>query len=186
MSLPRRAPAYHCAQCGAAGELPAGDGDASCPNCGRPLEVERPGASKRFGPDPGLPVRSGRPELSLDGLWLARLCVLVFRPIVCLWVFLRQRKLEALVNAKLDEMAWCRGREELIRVIGEPLYAVGGKSCGAVLGDGTQESPDVIECYESEGCCIDLWFKDDRLVSVSGFVKPTVWDFVLAGGNEGS
>ena len=51
-----------------------------------------------------------------------------------------------------------------------------------MVDDGTQQVPDLIECYESEGCCIDLWFKEDRLVNVSGFVKPTAWDYVLAGG----
>ena len=137
--------------------------------------------SPSFGPDRRLSVRSGRPELELKGLRLVRLCVLVFRPIVCLWIYLRQRKMEALVNAKLEQMERCRGRGELEQVLGEPVYAVSGESCGAVLGDGTERSPDLIECYESDGCCIDLWFKDDRLVDVSGFVKPTVWDYVLAG-----
>jgi len=138
--------------------------------------------SPSFGPDRRLPIRDGRPALEFDRLWLARLCVLLFRPIVCPWLLLRQRRLEALVNAKLDEMERCRGREELEQVIGEPVYAVSGETCGAVLDEGTQESPDLIECYESEGCCIDLWFKDDRLVNVSGFVKPTVWDAALTGG----
>ncbi len=137
--------------------------------------------SPSFGPDRRLPVRSGRPPLQFPGLRLVRLCVLVFRPIVCLWLIFRQRRMEALVNAKLDAMETCRGREELQQVIGEPVYAVSGETCGAVLGDGTQQPPDLIECYESEGCCIDLWFKNDRLVNVSGFVKPTVWDYVLAG-----
>lgn len=140
--------------------------------------------SPSFGPDRRLSVRSGRPALELKGLRLVRLCVLVFRPIVCLWIYLRQRKMEALVNAKLEQMERCRGRQELEQVLGEPVYAVSGESCGAVLDDGTQESPDLIECYESEGCCVDLWFKDDQLVDVSGFVKPTVWDYVLAGGAE--
>jgi hypothetical protein len=140
--------------------------------------------SPSLGPDRRLPARSGRPPLDLSRLWLVRLCVLLFRPIVCLWLVLRQRRMEALVNAKLDQMEQCRGREELLQVIGQPVYAVSGESCGAVLDDGTQDRPDVIECYESEGCCIDLWFKNDRLINVSGFVKPTVWDFVLAGGAE--
>ncbi len=137
-----------------------------------------------FGPDRSLPVRDGRPELNFKWLRLVRLCVVVFRPMVCLWLAIRQRKKVALVNAKLDELARCRGREELEQLLGRPVYAVDGKSCGALLEGGTQETPDLIECYESEGCCIDLWFKDDQLVDVSGFVKPTAWDFVLAGGGE--
>ena len=140
--------------------------------------------SSSFGPDGSLPIRDGRPALDFKRPRLVRLCVVVFRPIVCLWVVIRQRRKAALVNAKLDQLARCRGREELEQLLGRPVYAVDGESCGAVLGDGTEEIPDLIECYESDGCCIDLWFKDDRLVDVSGFVKPTVWDFVLAGGPE--
>lgn len=105
------------------------------------------------------------------------MCVLMFHPIVCIWFVFRQRKMEALVNLKLDQMARCRGREELERLLGEPRYAVSGERCGQP--GGTPQSPDLIECYESEGCCIDLWFKDDRLADVSGFVKPTVWDVAL-------
>jgi len=174
-----RVSAYHCLRCGATGELPLVEGDTACPKCGQHLWTELPGSARQFAPDRRLPILDGRPELDFNGLRLVRLCVLVFRPIVCLWLFFRQRKMEALVNAKLDEMARCRGRDELQQVIGEPVYAVDGESCGALLGDDTEESPDRIECYESDGCCIDLWFKDDWLVDVSGFVKPTVWDSAL-------
>ncbi len=142
--------------------------------------------SPSFGPDRSLPIREGRPALKFNRRRLVRLCVLLFRLIVYPWLFFRQRKMETRVNAKLDRVERCRGREELEQLLGKPVYAVSGESCGAVLDDGTQEIPDRIECYESDGCCIDLWFKDDRLVDVSGFVKPTVWDLALAGGAERS
>ncbi len=83
--------------------------------------------------------------------------------------------MEARVNAILDEIAHCRNREELERLLGPPRYAVSGEACGPLRTD----AADLIECYETGGCCIDLWFKNDRLVDVSGFVKPTVWDSVL-------
>ena len=137
--------------------------------------------SSSFGPDRSLPIRDGRPELDFKRLRLVKLCVVVFRPMVCLWLAIRQRKKGALVNAKLDELARCRGREELEQLLGRPGYAVDGKTCGAMLEGGTQETPDLIECYESEGCCIDLWFKDDQLVDASGFVKPSRWDVALTG-----
>jgi hypothetical protein len=152
-------------ECGRTDRLPPAGGAAHCPSC-------------------ETPVRAGRPPLDLEGLRLARFCVLLFRPIVCLWLWLRQRRKEALVNAMLDQIAQCRDREEYRQYLGDPLYAVSGPSCGAVLGDGSQEAPDLIECYEWAGCCIDLWFKGDRLVSTSGFVKPTVWDVALVGGAE--
>ena len=137
--------------------------------------------SSSLDPDRSLPIRDGRPALDFKRLRLVRLCVVVFRPIVCLWLVIRQRRKGTLVNAKLDQMARCRGREELEQLLGEPVYAVDGRSCGAVLEGSRQEIPDLIECYESEGCCIDLWFKDGQLVDVSGFVKPSVWDVALTG-----
>jgi hypothetical protein len=189
---PQRVFRYHCVQCGAKGELPLVEGDTPCPHCGEHLwtvrgeatpEV-RPGSQSRFGPDCRIPILNGRPPLKWKGLWLARLCVVLFRPIVVLLLIPRQRIMEARVNAKLDEMLHYRGREELERLLGEPVYAVSGMASGAVLDDATQDRPDLIECYESDGCCIDLWFKDDRMVDVSGFVKPTVWDFLLADRSE--
>lgn len=129
-------------------------------------------------PDRRLGLVSGRPLLSTKGLWWVRLCVVLFRPIVVLWLMLRQRIMESRVNSKLDGIANCREREDLERLLGKPVYAVSGEACDP------PNRPDLIECYESEGCCIDLWFTNDRLVDVSGFVKPTRWDIVLAHGLE--
>ena len=111
--------------------------------------------------------------MSTKGLWRVRLCVVLLRPIIMLWLMLRQRIMETRVNSKLDEVSNCREREQLQQLLGKPLYAVSGEACHA------PNHPDLIECYESEGCCIDLWFKNDRLIDVSGFVKPTKWDIAL-------
>jgi hypothetical protein len=148
---------------GQADQLPSAGPGANCPDCNPPVLAERP-------------------PLDLSGLRLARLCVLLFRPVVCPWRWFRQQKKEALVNAKLDQIARCRRPEELRQLLGEPLYVVSGQRCDGLLGDAIQQRPDLIECYESEGCCIDLWFKNDRLINTSGFVKPTVWDVALTGG----
>lgn len=102
-----------------------------------------------------------------------KLCAALLRPIVILWLPLRQKSMDARVNSKLDEVANCRHRAELEELLGKPVYAVSGEVCD------TPDRPDVIECYESEGCCIDLWFKNDRLQNTSGFVKPTLWDVAL-------
>ncbi len=83
--------------------------------------------------------------------------------------------MEARVNEIIDEISSCRSRGEVEQLLGAPLYAVGGEACGS----DSAETPDRIECYETGGCCCDLWFKDDRLIDVSGFVKPTVWDSAL-------
>jgi len=129
-------------------------------------------------PDPHLTLLPGRPPLETKGLWRVKLCALLFRPIVIMWMLMRQRNMVRRVEATLDEVAQCHDRTELEQLLGKPVYAVSGEVCDA------PDPPDLIECYESEGCCIDLWFKDGRLHDVSGFVKPTLWDMVLAGGSE--
>ncbi len=126
-------------------------------------------------PVAGLPLLAARPPLQTGGLRLVRCLAGLFRPIVIIWRVFSQKTLESRVNEKLDELKTCRKREDLQRLLGEPRYVVDGAVCG------TEDRPDLIECYESEGCCIDLWFKDNRLVNTSGFVKPTLWDVALAG-----
>ncbi len=168
---------FHCPNCRATGELPLVAGNANCPECGEPLWTVRaktPAAGHTgLVPDDRLPLLPARPPLCTKGLWRVRLCVVLFRPIVILWIMLRQRTMESRVNAKLDKVGNCRQRGELEQLLGKPAYVVSGEAAGAA------NPPDLIECYESEGCCIDLWFKNDRLVDTSGFVKPTLWDMVL-------
>jgi uncharacterized Zn finger protein (UPF0148 family) len=183
MSADSQSAPYQCPKCGASGELPLVDGDTWCPECGEHLwslpegssGQRRSEARSRFGPAGRLAVRDGRPPLETRGLWFVRFRVVLFRPIVILWIILRQRIMVSRVDAKLEQVTRCESRAELEQLLGEPLYAVDAKAVGR------EGFADVIECYESEGCCIDLWFKDDRLANVSGFVKPTLWDMVLAG-----
>lgn len=177
---------YDCPQCGAGGELPAVEGETFCPQCGGHLWTVRPVPRREkasgLAPDYRLPVQDGRPPLPLKGLRLARICFLLFHPIVCLWLTLRQRAMERRVLAKLDQMALCRERAELEAVLGKPRYAVSATHLPERQAEDTRDAADLIECYESQGCCIDLWFKGDRLVHVSGFVKPTIWDVAVTGG----
>jgi len=122
-----------------------------------------------------LPILRGRPPLKPQSKRFVRLCVLLLRPLVVLWLIPRQRVLENRVNAKLDQIGDRPSRETVEQILGKPCYAVSGESCDIA------DPPDLIECYESEGCCVDLWFQNDRLVDITGFVKPSDWDLVLSG-----
>ena len=126
-------------------------------------------------PAADLPILRGRPPLRPQSKCFVRLCVLLLRPLVVLWLIFWQRALENRVNDKLNEIGDHPSRETLEQVLGKPRYAVSGEVCDM------PNAPDLIECYESESCCIDLWFKDDRVVDITGFVKPSDWDLVLAG-----
>jgi len=159
--------------------MPLVEGDCSCPDCGDRLWTVRaepqqtsPGV---LVPVAHLPILRGRPTLRPQSKCFVRLCVLLLRPLVILWMIPRQRVLENRVNDKLNQIGDHPNRVVLDRVLGEPCYAVSGEVCDV------PDRPDLIECYESEGCCIDLWFKNDRLIDITGFVKPSDWDLVLSG-----
>ncbi|MEE8452386.1 MAG: hypothetical protein V3R99_10745 [Thermoguttaceae bacterium] len=126
-------------------------------------------------PTAHLPILQERPPLRPQSKCFVRLCVLLLRPLVVLWLIPRQSVLENRVNDKLNRIGDHPNQETLEQVLGKPRYAVSGEVC-----DGPN-APDLIECYESEGCCIDLWFKNDRMVDITGFVKPSDWDLVLSG-----
>ncbi len=169
---------YECLACGGSGEMFLVVGDCACPDCGEHLwtvRAPREGTTREtLVPDHRLPILHGRPPIRPKRRLLVRLCVLLFRPIIILVSIPRQYVLENRVNDKLERIAGCRKREALEEVLGKPLYAVSGEVC-----DGP-DAPDLIECYESGGCCIDLWFKNDCLVSTTGCVKPMVWEVMLA------
>lgn len=126
-------------------------------------------------PAADLPILRGRPPLRPQSKYFVRLCILLLRPLVVLWLIPRQSVLENRVNDKLNRIGDHPSRETLEQVLGKPRYAVGGDVVDS------PDAPDLIECYESEGCCIDLWFTNDRLVDITGFVKPSDWDLVLSG-----
>ncbi len=110
-----------------------------------------------------------------------RFWVFVLRPFVYLGALFRQRRMILRVNAMLEEVSKCDRRDALEGLLGSPLYAVDGESAGARLKKGGG-FPERIECYEADGCCIDLWFKNGRRVDLSGFIKPTLWDMALIRG----
>jgi len=170
---------YQCQACGASGQLPLVEGDSACPGCGEHLWTVRPApqdvSSRIVMPAGGVPILSGRPPLRPQAGRLGRFCVLLLRPFVIVWMIFRQRMLENRVNDKLNELGDYPSRETVQSVLGGPCYAVDGKA--SELPD----PPDLIECYESDGCCVDLWFKDDRLIDITGFVKPSDWDLLLSG-----
>ncbi len=175
---------YCCAACDAQGELTLIEGETVCPACGDHLWTVRPPREKeppaRLIPDDGLPLLPDRPPLDTRRLSWVGLGTFLLRPLIILWLIPRQRIMVSRVGAKLDAIAGCRRREDLERILGPPVYAIEGSRLETDDSAEPFDRPDLIECYESEGCCIDLWFKNDRLVDTSGFVKPTLWDVILA------
>ncbi len=73
----------------------------------------------------------------------------------------------------------CEDRNQLEGLLGAPRYAMQGTSYGTANSDHEPLSrPDVVEVYEHDGCMIEVWFKDDAMMSMYAFAFPTSWEVV--------
>jgi len=168
---------YFCVKCYAAGRLPVVEGDAFCPQCGEYVWTVKPVVhGEEMAPDYRLPIRAHRPPLRLRGRWLARLCILLFRPRVGRWLEWREERIKLRIAQKMKAIRTCKRREEYEKVLGRPVFMITGKGLGTRLSDGALASPDLIEYYESAGCSIGLFFKDDRIREITGSMNPTTLD----------
>ncbi len=80
----------------------------------------------------------------------------------------------------MEQVSGCASREELRRVLGKPIYALPGEGNYRTLNpDGCIEVPDVVECYESRGCSIEIQFTGGKRSGVSGVPKPTALRLAL-------
>ncbi len=171
---------YVCFRCGASGDLPFVEGEASCPHCGNHLwttTIRRNPVS--IGPDPTCATRARRPLARVHRVWLARLCLLVGGRLARSWIHRREAVLWTRVKAIMEQVSRCADRDELERALGKPKYAIRGKNYGrAVNPDGSTTVCDVVECYETRGCWIDVEFTNGRVSSVIGVPKPTAWQLL--------
>jgi hypothetical protein len=80
----------------------------------------------------------------------------------------------------MEHVSRCATRDELERVLGRPVYALPGEGNSRTVNpDGSIEVPDVIECYELCGCCIDIQFTGGKKSGVIGVPKLTAWRLAL-------
>jgi hypothetical protein len=175
MQLSPRNDDYFCVKCYATGRMPVVEGNAYCPQCGELVWIVKPLVhTEAMAPDYRLPIKAHRPPLRLRGRWLARLCVIFFRPLVRRWLNWKEERFNFEVNQKLKQLQKCKSRKEYERVLGRPVCTVTGKGTGTLRSDGTLDSPDLIEYYSSGSCTIGLCFRDDKLQDIFGSMKLTV------------
>ena len=78
----------------------------------------------------------------------------------------------------MDRVQACSDRKELIGVLGPPKYAMSGEHFGSIESGGEWIRPDRVECYEKDGCTIDICFRDAKLMMIIGVVKMSPWEIV--------
>ena len=100
----------------------------------------------------------------------------------CRWAQRRDAVLSTRLKAIMEQVSECANRDELQRVLGKPIYALPGDGNSRTVNpDGSIEVPDVIECYESHGCRIEIQFTGGKVSCVAGVPRLTAWRTVLAG-----
>ncbi len=172
---------YDCLECDSSGRLPVVEGEAFCPHCGEHLwTVRRLLKESEFGPDYRLPIRDHAPPLKLKGRRFARLCVLLFPSLVRRWLNRFDKRANGEINRVFAQLGTCQRREDYQRLLGSPKYALSGKGVGRLCHGMIVDSPDVIECYRVGCCCVELYFRDNRLQKVSAFERLTALRFEMS------
>lgn len=81
-------------------------------------------------------------------------------------------QLEADLQTLLELVKKCRDRTELSCLLGQPDYAISGKRFGWESGAEKMLRPDVVECYSKSRLAVELWYRDEELCQVIGYVLP--------------
>lgn len=110
-----------------------------------------------------------------------RLCGQLFRRLIKSWRERNNSKLQGELSSLLKSVSLCKTRRELEELLGLPKYAMPGElfSIKPVPGD-KEKQADIAECYEVGQLAVDLVFKDGRIRSMYGYVKPNRWDVVCS------
>ncbi|MCS7468217.1 hypothetical protein NZK35_16315 [Stieleria sp. ICT_E10.1] len=127
-------------------------------------------------PRPDLRPRSERPPLEFP-FWMHAVA-----PVASLFAERLRRQYDGRVKTSgllLQSALECANRQQLEELIGQPRYAMLGDHYGTSDSmDGPITRPDVVEVYERDGCMVEVWFKDGKLMTMNGMAFPTDWEFI--------
>jgi len=125
-------------------------------------------------PKKDLPMLGERPRFRYPR-WV-RLFGRIAAPVVRIW----RRRARACAERDLHQLiqfaATCQSRVELERSLGAPQYALAGQGFSSKSSDGKVFVPDRVETYTKGDCVVELWFRDGRVASITGFVQWSAWD----------
>jgi hypothetical protein len=125
-------------------------------------------------PKPDMPLLRERPVFRYPG-WIrlfGRLAGPVVRP-------LRRRtreRAERLLSQLMRAAGTCESRTELERFLGPPRYVLVGDLFSSQAPDGKVLVPDKVESYAKGDCVVEIWFRGERVDSITGFVQWSPWD----------
>lgn len=101
-------------------------------------------------------------------------------PLIRWWRAAAMARIDKRIAPGLVRLAWnCTNREELEQLLGKPTYVVRAHDSGSE-NNRKPTDPAIFEIYETTGCRIDLGFKDDKLISISGCARVTAWEAVVS------
>jgi hypothetical protein len=78
----------------------------------------------------------------------------------------------------MDRLSSCRNRDDLLRLLGHPKYAVSGEHFGTKEPGEELVRPDRVECYETSRCGFEVWFKDGRYLLTCGHLRFSILDLL--------
>ena len=102
----------------------------------------------------------------------------MFAPLVRAVRVRRRATAEARLRFLVEGAQRCEARDDLERVMGAPVHVLSGAGYKVAGHDGEAFAPDRVECYEAEGCSVELLFRDGGLGGILGYVPWSDWDAV--------
>ena len=126
-------------------------------------------------PKPGLKVLEERPPVSTHG-GKERLIPWLLRMVGWWW---RWKRTRALKRSKelIAAASNATDRAQLEGMLGEPRYAIDGEAYRQTGAEGSPYVPQVGEVYERGTCVIEVWFVNQALARVTGFLSPSSWQW---------
>jgi hypothetical protein len=130
-----------------------------------------------IGPNLAVQLFDERPRVCIT-TWHRIVCS-VFGSLVRFWRRRAKETAERKLPLILREAAKANTRNDLENILGKPRYALVGSGGEVSDNEGGTMVPDRIEVYLRHGCTFDVWFFNEALRSIYGFVRISVWDVAV-------
>ena len=124
--------------------------------------------------EPDMPLLEERPRLD-SPRWIRLVSRLLF-PVVRYCRGRRRDQIQPLLAPLMKGACSCNTRSDLKKLLGRPQYVLAGQTCHVREHDGSEWRPERIESYATRGCRVDVWFQNDRIRQVTGFIDLSPWD----------
>lgn len=107
---------------------------------------------------------------------LLRLGTIALYPFVRPILLGRRRRAKKRLDGLLMDARQYRKRDELEIILGKTKYTMLGSLYKRDIDSGLTLVPDFVDVYEVRGASIEAWIRDGKIVAITGFLRPTIWD----------